>query len=144
MNDSGDTARVFGIDAKGKVRVQLKFKAPGARRRGGRGRTATARSTSPTSGTTTGDRKTIKVYTIPEPAQLEDEENVKFHRYDFEYPDGAHDAETLLIEPETKRLYFVTKVKTKAGAIYAAPETSSREGTNELTKLADAPASPLG
>jgi hypothetical protein len=81
----------------------------------------------------------IEVYTIPEPAELEDQSSVKFHRYDFKYPDGAHDAETLLIQPTTKRLYFVTKSSSKAG-FYAAPETASIEGTNELTKVAAAPA----
>lgn len=143
VNDSGDTARVFGVDAKGKVRVQLKFKAP-VRDVEAVGVDRDGTIYIADIGDNNRTRKTIEVYTIPEPAQLEDEENVKFHRYDFEYPDGAHDAETLLIEPETKRLYFVTKVKTKPGAIYAAPEKSSREGTNELTKLGDAPASSFG
>ena len=56
------------------------------------------------------NRDQIEIYTIPEPATLEDESNVKYHRYDFKYPDGAHDAETLLIEPGTSQLYIVTKV----------------------------------
>jgi hypothetical protein len=143
VNDSGDTARVFGVDQTGKVRVQLKFKAPVkdveaiAVDRDGTIYVADI-------GDNNRNRDQIEVYTIPEPDQLEDEDNVKFHRYDFTYPDGAHDAETLLIEPETKRLYFVTKVKNKAGTIFAAPEQASREGTNKLTELADAPASPYG
>jgi hypothetical protein len=143
VNDSGDTARVFGVDKTGKVRVQLKFKAPV------KDVEAIAVDSEGTIyiadiGDNNRNRDMIEVYTIPEPNQLEDEDNVKFHRYDFTYPDGAHDAETLLIEPASKRLYFVTKVKTKAGAIYAAPEEASREGTNKLSKLADAPASPYG
>jgi hypothetical protein len=143
VNDSGDSARVFGVDATGKVRVQLKFKAPvkdveaiGVDRDG--------MIYVADIGDNNRNRDMIEVYTFPEPAQLEDDDNVKFHRYDFEYPDGPHDAETLLIEPESKRLYFVTKVKTKAGAFYAAPATASREGTNKLTKLADVPAGPYG
>ncbi|NEA34288.1 esterase-like activity of phytase family protein [Streptomyces sp. SID13031] len=143
VNDSGDTARVFGVDKTGKVRVQLKFKAPV------KDVEAIAVDNDGTIyiadiGDNNKNRDMIEVYTIPEPARLEDEENVKFHRYDFEYPDGAHDAETLLIEPQTKRLYFVTKVKKKAGAIYAAPESATREGTNKLTKLAAAPVSAYG
>ncbi|MEV8375013.1 hypothetical protein AB0P21_19915 [Kribbella sp. NPDC056861] len=143
VNDSGDTARVFGVDKTGKVRIQLKFKAPvkdveaiGVDRDG----TIYIADI----GDNNRSRDTIEVYTIPEPSALEDDDDVKFHRYDFEYPDGPHDAETLLIEPETKRLYFVTKVKTKPGAFYAAPATASREGTNKLTKLADVPAGPYG
>lgn len=143
VNDSGDSGRVFGIDAKGKVRVQLKFKAPvrdveaiGVDRDG----TIYVADI----GDNAKTRDIIEVYTIPEPAELEDQENVKFHRYDFEYPDGDHDAETLLIEPETNRLYFVTKVKKNPGTIYAAPESATREGTNKLTKVGEAPVSPFG
>jgi len=143
VNDSGDTARVFGVDATGKVRVQLKFKAP-VKDVEAIGVDSEGTIYIADIGDNTRSREMIEVYTIPEPAQLEDEENVKFHRYDFEYPDGAHDAETLLIEPQTDRLYIVTKVKSKPGAFYAAPESASREGTNKLTKLADAPTSPYG
>jgi hypothetical protein len=86
------------------------------------------------------NRDMIEVFTIPEPSNLDDKENVKFHRYDFQYPDGAHDAETLLIDPESRRLFFVTKVASGKAGIYAAPEQASIEGTNDLTKIADAPA----
>lgn len=138
VNDSGDTARVFGINASGKVKAVLSFNAPV------RDVEAIAVDRDGTIyiadiGDNKSTRDMIAVYTIPEPAQLEDAEEVKFRRYDFTYPDGAHDAETLLIAPETRRLYFVTKaLKGKAG-FYAAPEEPSRQGTNELTRLADAP-----
>jgi hypothetical protein len=81
----------------------------------------------------------IEIYTIPEPDHLGDIGNVSYHQYDFKYPDGAHDAETLLVEPGTNQLYIVTKSTKGAGAIYAAPPAPSREGTNELTKFAPAP-----
>ncbi|MDX6247010.1 MAG: hypothetical protein QOF10_370 [Kribbellaceae bacterium] len=139
VNDSGDTARVFGINASGKVKMVLSFKAPVkdveaiAVDRDGMIYIADI-------GDNKSNRDMIEVYTIPEPAQLQDEPSVKFHRYDFKYPDGAHDAETLLIEPETKQMFFVTKVASGKGGYYAAPEQASRQGTNQLTKLADAPA----
>jgi len=138
VNDSGDTARVFAVDATGEVKAELRLKAEV--------RDVEAVAVDPEGtiyiadiGDNKATRDTIEVYTIPEPAELEDQTNVKYHRYDFEYPDGAHDAETLLIEPATQRLYFVTKSSRKA-AFYAAPETASREGTNELTKVGAAPA----
>jgi hypothetical protein len=138
VNDSGDTARVFAVDGTGEVKAELGLKADV---------TDVEAVAVDADGTIyiadIGDNKAtrdmIEVYTIPEPADLEDQASVKFHRYDFEYPDGAHDAETLLIQPSTKRLYFVTKSSSKA-AFYAAPETASREGTNELTKVGAAPA----
>ncbi|ADB34901.1 hypothetical protein Kfla_5897 [Kribbella flavida DSM 17836] len=138
VNDSGDTARVFGIDDTGKVRAVLNFKAPVkdveaiAVDRDGIIYIADI-------GDNKANRDMVEVYTIPEPDRLADKSNVKFHRYDFVYPDGAHDAETLLIAPRSKRLFFVTKAAKDQAGIYAAPEVASREGTNELTKVADAP-----
>ena len=139
VNDSGDTARVFGINASGKVKAELSFKAPVkdveaiAVDREGTIYIADI-------GDNKANRDMIEVYTIPEPLKLADATNVKFHRYDFKYPDGAHDAETLLIAPETNQMFFVTKVAKGLGGFYAGPEEASREGTNELTKLADGPA----
>ncbi len=138
VNDSGDTGRVFALDATGKVKAVLRFgakvtdvEALGVDRDG----TIYIADI----GDNKENRDQIEIYTIPEPATLEDESNVKYHRYDFKYPDGAHDAETLLIEPGTSQLYIVTKALKGTGAIYAAPPAPSREGTNDLTKLAAAP-----
>ncbi|WP_432941934.1 hypothetical protein ACQPXM_34625 [Kribbella sp. CA-253562] len=139
VNDSGENAVVHGIDSTGKVRVELGLKAPAkdveaiAVDRDGTIYIADI-------GDNKKNRDMIEVYTIPEPSALEDESALRPHRYDFEYPDGAHDAETLLIDPGTGRLFFVTKVASGKSGIYAAPEQASREGTNELTKIADGPA----
>ncbi|TDD43119.1 hypothetical protein E1263_41870 [Kribbella antibiotica] len=138
VNDSGDTARVFGIDTSGDVKVTLRLKAEvqdveaiGVDREG----TIYIADI----GDNKKSRDMIEIYTIPEPDSLTDADNVRYHRYDFKYPDGAHDAETLLVEPESQQLYIVTK-STKGGAIYAAPASPSREGTNRLTKVGPAPA----
>ena len=137
VNDSGDSARVFGVDRTGEVKAELRLKADVTDVE------AIAVDTDGTIyladiGDNSATRDMIEVYTIAEPASLEDQASVKYHRYDFQYPDGAHDAETLLVEPATKRLYFVTKSSSKP-AFYAAPENASREGTNELTKVGAAP-----
>ncbi|WP_344181014.1 hypothetical protein [Kribbella lupini] len=139
VNDSGDKLEVIGVDKEGKVRAVLGLKAPV------KDVEAIAVDHDGTIyiadiGDNKKNRDMIEVFTIPEPSNLEDSESVKFHRYDFEYPDGAHDAETLLIDPESKRLFFVTKVSSGKAGIYAAPEQASIEGTNDLTKIADAPA----
>ncbi|MGW1344923.1 hypothetical protein ACWCOV_28030 [Kribbella sp. NPDC002412] len=139
VNDSGDRARVFGVDNTGKVRMVLGFKADvqdvEAVAVDGDGTIYIADI-----GDAKANRDQIEIYTIPEPAELADNTNVTYHRYDFTYPDGAHDAETLLVEPGTNQLFIVTKSTKGAGAIYAAPPSPSRQGTNELTKLAPAPA----
>ncbi len=137
VNDSGDSARVFGVDTTGKVKMTLSFNAEV------RDVEAVAVDRDGTIyvadiGDNKANRDVIEIYTIPEPDQLGDAD-VRYHRYDFVYPDGAHDAETLLVEPGTNQLYIVTK-SAKGAAIYAAPPAPSREGTNELIKIAPAPA----
>lgn len=62
---------------------------------------------------------------------------VTYRALDFRYPDGPHDAETLLVNKKG-RLFIVTKGV--RGAVYAAPATPTREGVNELRKVGEAPA----
>ncbi|WUJ72594.1 esterase-like activity of phytase family protein [Kribbella soli] len=138
VNDSGDTGRVFAIDGTtGKVEAVLRFgakvtdvEALGVDRDG----TIYIADI----GDNKASRDQIEIYTIPEPATLEDAD-LRYHQFDFKYPDGAHDAETLLIEPGTSQLYIVTKELKGTGGIYAAPPAPSRQGTNDLSKLAPAP-----
>lgn len=42
--------------------------------------------------------------------------------YDLAYPDGPHDAETLLVHPRTERVLVVTKRPFLGGVVYQAPE----------------------
>ena len=52
------------------------------------------------------------------------------------YPDGAHDAETLLVHPRTGRVFVVSK-SPFGGTVYAAPRTLSGDGgTDRLTSFA--------
>jgi len=55
--------------------------------------------------------------------------------YDLTYPDGSHDAETLLAAPDG-RLYVVTKGMF-GGTVYAAPAELSAAHTNRLVPVAD-------
>ena len=56
--------------------------------------------------------------------------------YELVYPDGAHDAETLLAAPGTGRLYVATK-GVLGGTLYAAPETLDPAGPNRLEPVGD-------
>ena len=53
--------------------------------------------------------------------------------YRLVYPDGPHDAETLLADPATGRLYVVAKEF--IGRLYAAPEHLDPDGPNRLTAV---------
>jgi hypothetical protein len=80
-------------------------------------------------------RRQVSVYflTNPRPSGL----TVTYNSFDFRYPDGAHDAETLLVDG-SGRLTIVTKGA--RGGVYQAPAQPSRTGVNELRKVGDAPA----
>jgi hypothetical protein len=81
-------------------------------------------------------RKFVRVYRFSRPRATG--LTVTYRAYDFAYPDGAHDAETMLVN-ETGQIFLVTKAK--KGAIYAGPELASRVGINQLEKVGSAPAS---
>jgi hypothetical protein len=137
VNDSGDTARIFAVNTEGDVEAVLTFDDEV--------RDIEAIAIDPDGtiyvadiGDNTATRDFISVYQLSEPDVLKNAE-VRFRRYDFEYPDGPHNAETLLVHPQTRRLYLVTKTKADPAAFYAAPKDPSREGVNDLTRLAAAP-----
>jgi hypothetical protein len=79
------------------------------------------------------DMVTVYYFLNPRAAGL----TVPYNAYDFRYPDGPHDAETLLVD-DAGRLYLVTKGG--QGGIYAAPRTPTRTAPNLLRRVADAPA----
>jgi hypothetical protein len=58
--------------------------------------------------------------------------------YEITDPDGPRDAEALLVHPRTGRVYIASK-GLMAGILYAAPSTLSEDGDNRMTELADVP-----
>jgi hypothetical protein len=52
--------------------------------------------------------------------------------YVLQYPDTAHDAETLLADPETGQLFIVTKAPILESMVYAAPVPLDPNGVNTL------------
>lgn len=139
INDSDNQAYVFAIDGEtGDVQAALRFRqienrdweaiAPGPEGRIWIGDI----------GDNERNQESITVYRFREPETLEDQ-RMRYVSYSLEYPDGAHDAEALLVHPKTGRLYVVTK-GLAGTAIYEAPEELSADGNNELERYADAPA----
>ncbi len=133
INDSGHAAVAYALNPNGKVIGALQYQAQ------------------PTDveavamhdhrlyvadiGDNLAERDSITVYYFDN-AQARDQ-TVGYRSWDFRYPDGPHDAETLLVD-DSGRLYVVTKEA--AGAIYAAPRQLQRHGTNQLSKVGEAPA----
>lgn len=136
VNDSGDGNRVFTVDPAtgdtvGVTRWQgdatdIEALAP----------TDTAGGTGSGEvwvgdiGDNAGARDHVEVARVP---FGRGERDVDAPTYELVYPDGPHDAETLLADPATGRLYVV--VKEFIGRLYAAPERLDPDGPNELTAV---------
>lgn len=68
------------------------------------------------------ERKSYILYRVEEPATLEPgKHDVTAQALTFKYPDASHNAEALLIHPETGRIYVVTKNEAQT-RVYAFPE----------------------
>mgnify|MGYP000580552056 CR=1 FL=1 len=68
-------------------------------------------------------RGSITVYVVREPEEGDDKTKVR-ERYTATYPDGAHDAEALLVHPCTGRIHVVTKSADGLSTIYRFPPLS--------------------
>jgi len=86
-------------------------------------------------------KSSIYVHRIQEPKPGAPNGRRKPASYELKYPDGAHDAEALLVRPGTLRIYIVTKVKDQPGHIYVAPKHPSQRHRNRLKKIGTAPSS---
>ena len=116
-NDSGDDAVIYGFDAGTGRLVSRTTYAPEVddveALAPGRGGVVWAGDV----GDNPGRRKSIDVYRVV-PGRGTHERPAR--RYSFTYPDGPHDAETLLVHPRTGRLFVVSK-SAFGGTVYAAP-----------------------
>jgi hypothetical protein len=145
-NDSGDGPRVFAFDRAGHSRGT--FRVEGAQARDWED---IAAGPGPAQGQTylyAGDigdnraeRAQVVVYRFPEPELKPDSaagptlSTQPAEAIRLKYPDGAHDAEALLVHPVTGDLYIVTKSVNGAGVYkLAAPFTG--EGLNTLARVA--------
>jgi hypothetical protein len=129
-NDSGDTGQVFVVDARGRT-VGL-----------------TRWSSSPTDvealapagpgqvwvgdiGDNEGRRSSVSIARVP---VGRGERDVHPVQYRLTYPDGGTDAETLVRDPVTGRLYIATK-NVFGGVLYAVPEHLDTSRPNPLTAV---------
>ena len=76
-------------------------------------------------------RSSVQVYAAPVP-EAGDATSV-LAVWDLSYPGGAQNAETLLLDPVTSRLYIVTKTRKGPTEVYRLPQAP---GPGELTRVA--------
>ena len=147
VNDSGGEPCVFAIDRSGKTRAKVRVReaanfdwedlALGKDDKG-----------SPVLfiadiGDNFQMRPSIQVYQIPEPvtaaadqAVAETESTVP-HLWRANFPDGKHNAESLLVHPQTNRLYILTKSEDGKSALYAFPQPLQEKVSMPLEKITD-------
>jgi len=73
-------------------------------------------------------RSYVTIYAIPEP--LPGKSATVEQSWKVSYPDGPHNAETLLVHPLTKDLYIVTKEADGISHVFHAPEDAASRTTD--------------
>jgi hypothetical protein len=141
-NDSGDRARLFAVGPDGHTRATLTLAGVEARDweavaagRDDRGRPALFAGDI---GDNNGVWPDVSVYRVTEPAALRDTTAAAV-RYRLRYPDGPHNAEALLADPRSNRLYVATKRLSGDGGLYQAPARLRSDRVNLLHRLARVP-----
>jgi hypothetical protein len=73
-------------------------------------------------------RASVSIYVVPEPAldpPKGKQEITTFERWTLHYPDGPHDAETLLVDPRSGDLFIVTKEFMGRGTLFGLTRPAS-------------------
>lgn len=140
-NDGGSQARVVALDRRGRSTAVLTLRgidpfdlealAPGKDARGG------AALFLGDIGDNSRVRRDVSVFRFREPHRLRSQV-VPAEWFRLRYPDGAHDAEALLVDPRDNRLWIATK-DLLGGGLYRAPDKLSTQETNVLERVADVP-----
>ncbi|MEQ4717420.1 hypothetical protein [Nonomuraea sp. B19D2] len=141
-NDSSAAPTFYAVDGKG--RTKATFRVRGAQARDWEAMAATK---DPATGrgvlwfADIGDNldgawPDVSVYRVMEPQTLKDA-TLPATRYRFRYADGGRNAEGIMVNPRTGRLYVVSKEF--SGSVYAAPKKLRTDKTNILRKVASAP-----
>jgi hypothetical protein len=140
-NDSGDRARLFAVGPDGRTLATLTLAGVAARDwealaagRDGRGRPALFVGDI---GDNNGVWPEVAVYRVAEPAVLRDA-TVAAVRYRLRYADGPRNAEALLVDPRSNRLYVATKADA-GGGLYRAPARLRAGTVNVLQRVARVP-----
>lgn len=148
-NDSGNGPFIFAFDALGTAKGV--WQIPGVSSRDWEDMAAGPGTEAAKSYLYIGDigdnseaRSEIVVYRIPEPViapgdatstkkkpQLTEPPEI----FRLRYPDGKHDAETLLVHPQTGRLYVVTKVLFENPGVYEASMPLSVVTSNTMKRI---------
>ncbi|WP_243708916.1 hypothetical protein [Actinomadura sp. GC306] len=140
-NDSGDVPVIFALGPDGGVRAVLTLGGANARDwediavgQDERGRPAIY--VGDIGDNLGGAWPYVTVYRIPEPARLRSQ-TIRATAFKIKYADGPRNAETLMINPRTNRLYLASKLF--GGKVYQAPARLRTGGFNVVREVSGAP-----
>ncbi|WP_245667490.1 hypothetical protein [Actinomadura macra] len=141
-NDSGGVPKVYALGPNGGVRAVLTLAGAGARDWEGMALGKDEQGRPAIYVADIGDNlggawPYVTLYRIPEPAQLRTQ-SIQATRFRLKYADGPRNAETVMINARTNRLYIASKLF--SGALYEGPARLSSGRSNTLRKIGDAPA----
>lgn len=145
-NDSGGEPCIFAIDTAGKTRAKVRVRHAA---NFDWEDIALGKDAAGAPALFIGDigdnffiRPTVQVYQIPEPAirplgkAVDETESEAPHIWRANYPDGKHNAESLLVHPVTGRLYILTKSENGKCALYGFPQPLQENTSMTLEKVA--------
>lgn len=123
-NDSGDEPVLYGVGSNGKTTMTLRLS--GARAVDWEDMAVGGRHLFAGDIGDNRERRTdIQIYRVAEPSVFDGERTIDAERMDLRYPDGAQDAEALLVHPKTGEIGIVTKVDDGPARLYVAPGFST-------------------
>ncbi|MBN1529060.1 MAG: hypothetical protein JW895_08365 [Thermoleophilaceae bacterium] len=133
-NDSGDVARLFAVNTRGRLLSEVAVSGAAATDwedvAAGRGAVYVADI-----GDNGAQRPEVVVYRVPEPrVKGAPALTVDARSLVLRYPDGAHDAEALLVSPSNGALLVVTKDFSGRAGVYAARQRGT--GVRTLRRVA--------
>ncbi|WP_051779810.1 hypothetical protein, partial [Streptomyces sp. NRRL S-241] len=145
VNDSGNTNQVFAVDCNGPTgRLLATLTVSGVGNTDWEGLALGKDAAGGPAilvgdiGDNLGGRAEITVHRFAEPDRLTDA-TVTPVTYRFSYADGRHDAESLLADPVSGRLYVASKLIGAAGRLYQAPLPPVTGQVNTLTAVRPGP-----
>ena len=145
-NDSGESARFFGISEEGALLAVVDLEGASAWDWEDMAYRATPAGSEAIYLGDIGDnarlRSRVRIYRVPEPAIDIGKGPVTLTISDYDsfelvYPDRAHDAETLLVDPATGDVYILTKESDGHTGVYHAtrPADGSRSMMTRVASL---------
>jgi hypothetical protein len=139
-NDSGHAPTVYAVGRDGRTKAAFTLSGVSARDWEaialGRDETGPALFVADIGDNAGGAWPYVTVYRFPEPARLSDQ-TVRATAFRLQYEDGPRNAESVLINPRTNRLYIASKQI--GGGLYEAPARLRTDRVNVLRRIAPAP-----